>query len=114
MNELARLTQLAQSGDLDNREHAELYGMRMKGDRNANALLAPYEHQAYAREYVENNPFSGPLAMAILTAGYTPAKALGLTDTDEKSTPASLDQMLGGFKGIGQGISSNLRGFFGR
>ncbi len=93
-------------------EHADLYGARMAGDRLQNEVLAPMEHRAYAREYVENNPITGPLAMAILTAGYTPAKALGLTGSDEKTTPASLDQLFGGFEGITEGVANNLRKFF--
>lgn len=90
-------------------DHATLYGARMQGDMDQNIRLAPYEHQAFAREYVESNPVVGPIAMALLTAGYTPAKALGIIKTDEKTTPPSIEQMLGGFRGIGQGVMNNVR-----
>lgn len=100
---------LAQLLNPETADHATLYGARMKGSREDNIRLAPYEHQAFAREYVEANPITGPLGMAILTAGYTPAKALGILGSDEKTTPASMDQMLGGFRGIGEGVANNLR-----
>jgi hypothetical protein len=65
------------------------------------ALLSPYEHRAFAREEVSQNPLS-----AIPLAGAIPAYQLQklLTGAGAR-TPPSLDQMKQGYLGIWEGLN---------
>ena len=82
--------------------------------------IGPYEHQAYARETVQNSPVLGGLQMAVATPLYTVAKGLGIInaaralgldqDDGTKSSQASFAELGQGFKGMGQGIVNALRG----
>jgi hypothetical protein len=89
--------------DLDNMSHSDLYQMR---DAMPNAAdqsnLAPYEHQAFARESVGDNPLMA-LPIAAATPLYTAAKALGLVHS---RSPASLEEIIKAYKGIGQGLNN--------
>ena len=67
--------------------------------------LAPAEHQAYAREYVGQNPASYP-GMVAAPLGYYAAKKLGF---QQGRTPASMDQVWAGIYGANQGLSQALR-----
>ena len=66
------------------------------------AQLAPLEHEAFAREYTQEHPIAGPLALGVLTPAYAAAKAAGATSG---RTEPSLEQVLAGYRGIGQGLS---------
>jgi hypothetical protein len=94
--------------DLGNMSHADLYRMRDQADGNQNAqnTLAPAEHQAFAREWTESNPVLAPISLALAIPAYTAAKALGLTGTDGMTSKPSLDEMMAGYKGIGQGLKN--------
>lgn len=83
----------------------QLYQMRLKARDNPQlqALIAPYEHRAYAREQVAQNALTAPL-WAILPAGYQAAKALHLMPSDSMSTPASLNQLTQGMAGVWDGL----------
>ena len=116
MTDLERLLLAARQGNgglLGSTPHEQLYLARMKADKAGNEALAPYEHQAFAREFTQEHPFIGPPAMAILSPGYAAAKALGILPSDEKTTPPSLEQIFGAYRGIGQGMTANLRGLLG-
>jgi len=92
------------SGLLGKLSHADLLRMREReSDPEVQKRLAPYEHQAYARELVRRNKMN---AVGLLGAipGYQLAKLLGVLPVDEKSTPASFAQLYGGLKGLGQGL----------
>lgn len=74
-------------------------------------MLAPYEHQAFAREWTRDNPMLAVPSLAAATPLYyllkqpllmSMGKSLGLVGPD--ATPASLDQLQAGFRGIGQGL----------
>ena len=65
--------------------------------------LAPYEHQAFAREWTQDNPLVAAPALAVSVPGYALAKLLGL---QHGRTPASWDEVAGGYRGIGQGLAS--------
>jgi hypothetical protein len=69
--------------------------------------LAPFEHQAFARDYVSKNPVSGTLGLGVAIPAYQGAKALGFDRNS--ATPPSMNQALSGYKGIGQGILNYLR-----
>lgn len=91
-------------------------------DQAAQDYLAPYEHQAYARETTRDSPILGGLQMAVLTPAYTAvkglgiinaARALGLVEDDgTKQSSASWGELGAGFKGIGQGWGQSLNATF--
>src|SRR5512139_3034063 len=64
-------------------------------------LLAPYEHRAFAREYVQDHPWTGVPAMMTFIPGYQIYKALGLKP---EATPPSLEQAGQGYKGMWEGL----------
>jgi hypothetical protein len=57
--------------------------------------LAPYEHRAFAREYVATDPWKAIPSLAVAIPGYTAAKALGVQSA--RSDPS--------FNDIGQGYT---------
>lgn len=61
--------------------------------------ISPYEHRAYARETVRENPMSA-LGIAVGTLGYQPYKAI-MQNTRSKP---SLDQLGQGLYGVGEGL----------
>lgn len=86
------------SPSLSELSHEELSKLREKSDLQA--LLAPFEHQAFAREWTRENPLN---ALSLLPAipGYQLYKLLGL---DKEATPPSLDQLFGGYRGLIEGL----------
>ncbi|HEY8027678.1 MAG TPA: hypothetical protein VIF60_24270 [Burkholderiaceae bacterium] len=95
----------------------KLIALRNQAGSNAaaQAAIAPYEHQAYARETVADNPLMA-LPWAILPVGYQGAKLLGLMPTDEQSTPPSWKQLAHGeggvVEGLANGITNRVRSIF--
>lgn len=83
--------------------HAQLYSMRQGQPALAQALIAPYEHRAFAREAVTDNPLlSAPvLAGALL---WDPAKAAGVMNG--RSAP-SLQSMAQGLLGWREGYAAS-------
>jgi hypothetical protein len=71
----------------------------------AQKFLAPYEHRAYAREYVMQNPALG-LGLIGAIPGYQLAKGLGLMGS---RTGLDLNQMGQGYMGMGEGLLGYLR-----
>ena len=70
------------------------------------AMLAPYEHQAFAREYTADNPILGTLGLSVAIPAYAAAKALGL---QHARTRPSIAAVLAGYRGIGQGLTGAVR-----
>lgn len=94
---------LANQALLDGMSHSELYSMRGKiKDKKAQSILAPYEHQAFAREFTEENPLN-TVSLAAAIPLYTLGKATGLVGGTR--SPASLSELTQGFRGVGQGLS---------
>lgn len=89
---------LAQPQQMAGMSHAQLYQMRAGAPAEAQNVISPYEHQAFAREATEENPF---LALPIATAAplYQVYKAV----MGARSQP-SMDQVLQGWKGVGEGL----------
>lgn len=87
----------------------ELYALRLtnRGNQQAQQVIAPFEHMAYAREQVRENPLTAPV-WGLMPAGYQAYKALGGGAQDDMTTPASLDQATAGMKGVWQGLSDAL------
>ena len=66
------------------------------------AQLAPYEHQAFAREWTQDNPAVAAPALAVAIPGYALLKLLRL---QHGRTAPSLAEMAGGYRGIWQGLT---------
>ena len=88
----------------------ELYLERLanRGNPQMQEQLAPQEHRAWAREKVQENPFNA-LAYGILPLGYQASKILGLGEKDDMTTPASLNQLIESYKGVGDGLYGNFQ-----
>jgi len=90
--------------------HSDLMVWRQKmekmKDSAANIRLAPFEHQAFAREYVKENPVSGTLGLGASIPLYQLAKLTGIAPktSDASYIPPSLKQFTAGFRGIGHGL----------
>lgn len=91
--------------DYGSMTHAQLLMLRNSLPPNdpRQAILAPYEHQAFAREYTEDNPITGPLGLSVAIPAYAAAKLLGL---QHARTGPSIASILAGYKGVGQGLAS--------
>jgi hypothetical protein len=83
--------------------------LRMLRERmpNAQQFLAPYEHRAFAREYVMQNPALG-LGLMGAIPGYQVAKGLGLMGS-RTGLGNPLGQMGQGYMGMGEGLLGYLR-----
>lgn len=91
--------------DYASMSHAQLLALRNSLPPNdpRQAVLAPYEHQAFAREWTNENPVIAPISLAFAIPGYAAAKALGI---EHARTGPSIASILAGYKGIGQGLAS--------
>ena len=91
----------------DTMSHADLIGLRnsLPDADPRQAAIAPYEHQAFAREWVQSNPSQAIPSLAVAIPGYALAKLLGF---QRARTPASLGQVIHGYQGMGQGIAELL------
>lgn len=107
------LGQLPSDDALSKMSQYDLYQLRLKarGMPELQAKLAPFEHQATAREQVAESPWTSPVWMA-MPAVYQAYKAVGGGEHDDMTTPASLDQALAGMKGTYQGLSQALSKYF--
>lgn len=83
-------------------DHATLYSARQYVPQSQQDLIAPYEHQAFAREAVQENPLmalpiaAGSLAWPFYKAVY-----------GARSSP-SLTEVGTGLRGVGQGLHNAL------
>jgi len=69
-------------------------------------ILAPYEHQAFAREAASEGP-GGAAAMTVAVPAYAAAKGLGIVGG--RSGSDALTQILAGLQGAGQGFTQWLQ-----
>ena len=76
-------------------------------DQQSQRLLAPFEHQAFAREYAQSNPLASLGLLGAIPA-YQLAKFTGLMSSRSGSGDA-VDQMFGGLTGLAQGLYSSVR-----
>jgi hypothetical protein len=92
--------------ELSQMDHMNLMSLRKlhEKDRNLNTRLAPFEHQAFAREYVKQNPVSGTLGLTAAIPLYALAKSAGFMSNGGTATAPSISQVSAGFRGIGQGL----------
>ena len=91
---------LRELSDVSNMDFTNLTRLRKKyqNDPWMSELLAPFEHQAYAREFAKDNPLSMGASIPL----YQVYKFL--SGRQEGRTPASLDQMFAGFRGMSEGL----------
>jgi hypothetical protein len=94
--------------NLANKSLDELMFMRAQAgkDMNAQQQIAPYEHRAWAREVVGQNPLMA-LPYAVMIPGYQAAKAVGLLQSNDPNHPTtrpSWEQLKQGFTGVGEGL----------
>ena len=94
---------LPSEAELASMDHATLYRMRAQATPAQSNALAPYEHRAFAREAVGENPIMAA-SLAVATPLYSAAKALKLV-REKGQSPASLKEMKQAFIGIGEGLS---------
>jgi len=101
----SQLAALAGLPDYANMSHAQLLMLRnsLAPTDPQQAVLAPYEHQAFAREWTQDQPVLAPLSLAFAIPAYAGAKALGI---EHARTGPSIASILAGYKGIGQGLAS--------
>jgi hypothetical protein len=79
-------------------DHATLYNARQYVPASQQGLISPYEHEAFAREATQENPWLAlPIAAGALA--YQPYKMI----MGARSQP-SLDQVTQGIKGVGEGL----------
>lgn len=90
---------------LDEMTHAELYALRGETPGGYQGMIAPLEHRAFAREWLEESPWIAGLSLPFAIPAYSIAKALGL---QKARTPASMDELFGGFHGYAEGMLNNL------
>lgn len=93
--------------ELGKMAHSDLLQLRYKyeGKKDMQEKIAPFEHRAWAREYVKESPAAAAV-IPIMSAGYQVAKALHLTGKDEQSTGASSEQFTQSLKGVYEGLSA--------
>jgi len=91
---------------LEQMTHAQLWSLRdaYKDDPKMQMRLAPYEHQAFAREFTKERPVLGPMSMAAAIPLYQLAKMGGMMTNGGTATPPSLNQMVQSYKGVAQGL----------
>lgn len=88
--------------DLASMDWTDLIALRSQFNENpaAQKKISPYEHRAYAREAVAENPLNA-IGYTFMIPGYQAAKAVGLLGA---RTQPSLDQLKHGYKGVGEGL----------
>jgi hypothetical protein len=101
---------LSGAPDYGSMTHAQLVALRasIPNDDPRQSVLAPYEHQAFAREWTQDSPIVAPLSLMFAIPAYTAAKTLGVVHA--RSQP-SIAAILDGYKGIGQGLANVVSGW---
>lgn len=102
-DEIAALLTSLTGEQLGKMPHALLYNAREKVPMEQQGLISPYEHRAFAREAVTENLLLAP-AIAAGTLAYQPYKML----MGKSRSGPSMDQVLQGFIGIGEGLANRL------
>jgi hypothetical protein len=82
----------------------QLLQLRRQAEEAEQPMLAPFEHRAYAREDVAENPWMAPAYLAMVP-GYQVLKML----RGGARTPASWDQVRQGYTGVLEGLQQAVR-----
>ena len=111
------------AGPLTELSHAQLSMLRDKvaGGSPEDAALAPLEHQAFAREWTQEQPLLAPASLAVAAPLYYLAKQPAMLELAQRlglvgpnATPASLEQLRGSYSGIGQGLAATWQDLLSR
>lgn len=90
--------------DLNGQTHAVLSALRNRTvDPAEQRRIAPAEHRAFAREWTQEQPLLAVPSLIAAIPTYSVAKAAGIL---RARTPASLDEMAEGYRGLGEGIQA--------
>lgn len=90
--------------DLNGQTHAVLSALRNRTvDPAEQRRIAPAEHRAFAREWTQEQPLLAVPSLIAAIPAYSVAKAAGIL---RARTPASLDEMAEGYRGLGEGIQA--------
>lgn len=89
--------------ELNKQSHSDLYTARSRASKEDQDRLASAEHRAFTREATAENPFLA-LPLLLATVGYQPYKMI----RGDSRSDASLDQMLSGLTGVGEGIKQRV------
>lgn len=86
--------------------HAQLSQLRdaYPDNKDMQIRIAPFEHQAFAREYTKERPVAGTLGLMGAIPLYQLAKVGGFMQNGGTATPPSLNQMTQAYKGVAQGL----------
>lgn len=84
-------------------KHAELLSMREGAPLDQQLQIAPFEHRAFAREAVQENPLMA-LSLPFAIPAYQAQKAL----MGGSRTPPSWEQVKQGYTGVGEGVQGLL------
>lgn len=83
----------------------DLYAMRLANkDPQFQAEIAPYEHRAFAREQVAQNPMLAPV-YAVAVPGYQAFKSMVGTSRTKPSMKQIGQGLLGASEGYDQGVA---------
>lgn len=93
--------------DYSTMSHADLLNLRNSLPANdpRQQILAPYEHQAFAREWAQQSPWIATPSLLAAIPLYSLGKATGLV---QSRSGASLDEMADAYRGLGQGLLSHF------
>jgi hypothetical protein len=103
--------------------HSELVQLRAANtkDNALNVQVSPYEHRAFSREFITDatsNAEAGLRAVSLSAAipAYYVSKATGVQGVINSvsgetgtTTPPSLEQVLAGYKGVGEGVTARFK-----
>lgn len=103
--ELAAALEAYSPAQLGKMDHALLYNARKYVPAEQQNMISPYEHRAFAREATAERPWMG-IPIAVGTLAYQPYKAV----MGARSKP-SMDQVMQGLKGVGEGWVEALQAY---
>lgn len=90
----------------DRYKYGRLRDALLDDDTAGHKEIGPLEHGEMAEDFVRYNPILGPVAAAVAIPAYTAAKALGL---HKARSPASVREMVEGYRGVSRGMYQNAR-----
>lgn len=91
--------------DFGSMSHADLVALRDRTPANEQSMIAPFEHRAFAREWLKDSPYLAAASLPFAIPAYAAAKAVGLGG--KARTPASLDELFAGYHGYAEGMLNN-------
>jgi hypothetical protein len=99
--------QIPSDAEMEKMSFEDLWLLRNRIPRDSpdQKRVAPYEHRAFTRQTVQDQPLTAPLGHMITIPGYQLYKALGMGNS---RTGPSLEQAKQAYKGVWDGMKSNM------